>query len=230
MELARGSWKIIAALPVAAWAAIIGSSACGGRDQGTPAAAMNQGFNTPNMVQGTFSGQSMSVEGAASTAPFFVPGFGYGTIDIAMAGDSNICGLLHRSTSVNPPYAQIPSLWMEVEFDGGEVPGTYPIAGPDAGLEAPPMAAMSYTSGLYGCLGTVQEQAVSGTVNVAGFEENTGIVGTFDVMMGVQKADGGIGPGTDHITGSFNAALCDSYTDLLSCYDVACPALLISCN
>ncbi len=228
------SWKTLVAI-------LLGmTTACGGREDlrtrggtaGSPAMTANQGASTPNAVYGTFAGQSLSVQSAASTAVIpNEPEDGESSLDITLASDPDICALLVPLTSNDPPFIHIPGLFLSLDFEGSDPTGTYPIAVWTAGFnEAPPFALVSYESGPPGCPGTINEEAVSGTVNVSGFEPDAGIRGTFDVTMGAQTANGGVGPATDHITGSFNAALCNTYTDLQSCYDVACPGIVANCN
>jgi hypothetical protein len=153
-------------------------------------------------VNGTFSGQSLAPQDAnARVQTATMAGATITSADILIGSVGSLCALAQRHA--NPPGYRF--LELVVGGPGTQIaPGTYALYG---GNEA------MFGSALFGsedarCAATLSEIGLSGTITISDASASS-VSGSFDVTFHATSSTGMVGGSADHVTGSFNASVCN---------------------
>jgi hypothetical protein len=156
-----------------------GSTACGGQASSGSAS-----------VHGTIGGAPIPT---TDVVGFFSTAFGFTTASVYFTNVRDTCGVLHRELSGGPEPPNTAVLAFSVERNGTTIaPGTY-----DIGCPQNPFCASGFGSTDAHCAMVSQTAPSSGTITFRRVDA-TWIEGMFDAAFG-----------TDRVTGTFSAPVCD---------------------
>jgi hypothetical protein len=181
---------------------LLASSGILGCGSSSPSSAGARAAQGPISVNGTFSGNSLAAQDAiAQIQTQMITGAPIASADVEIANVGSLCALAQRRA--NSP--SVGSLHLGVGGPGTQIaPGSYALGG--SGNDGTFGSAFFWLEDAH-CNAALNEVGMSGTITISAASASS-LSGSFDIVFYRTSATGAVGGSGDHVTGSFDAAVC----------------------